>query len=146
MDVTEYFKVVSVSDHVVHLVNSGFWSDEVAEQIGNAIVSDFRKAAREAAREGPFIVLADLRRLEVLSRQARLALSRVMSCAKAYGMYRAVEVVPNAITRLSIRDAAALTGTPDFRIALTSMEEALETVETLKQELLATAPAESSTT
>jgi len=147
MDVTKYFKIVSVSDHVVHLENKGFWSDNVAEQVGNAFLAEFRKAAKEASREGPFIVLADLRQMEVLSREeGRVALSRVMSCARAYGMYRAVEVVPNTITRLSIREAAELTGKPEFRIVVDTMDDALATIETLKREMLATAAGQASTT
>lgn len=144
MNSAKYFKIVSVSDHVVHVENSGFWSDEAAEQIGNAYLIDFRRAAKGAARTGPFIVLADLRRLEVLSRKGRVALSRVMNCAKQLGMYKAVEVIPNAITRLSVQDAARLTGESDFRIVTDSFDKAMTMVETFKREMQAAPIAESS--
>jgi len=140
MYVSQYFKVVSVADHVIHLEHQGFWSDQVAERIGDAIVARFRKAAVQASREGPFIVLADLREMGVLSQKGRVALSRVMRCAKEHGMYKAVEVIPNAITRLSLREAAELTGKNDFRVLVNTLDEALAMVDSLKQEMLA-APA-----
>ncbi|MBN2218627.1 MAG: hypothetical protein JW719_14720, partial [Pirellulales bacterium] len=90
------------------------------------------------------IVLADLRQLEVLSRKGRVALSRVMNCAKQLGMYRAIEVIPNAITRLSVRDAAEMTGESDFRIVTDSFDDAMAMVETFKREMLAAPVAKSS--
>ncbi|MBN1590682.1 MAG: hypothetical protein JW888_14305 [Pirellulales bacterium] len=144
MDITEYFRIVSTSGRVLHLENKGFWSEQVARQLGGAMLAQFRKAAKEVSREGPFIVLADLRELDVLSRQGKVILSRVMQCAKDYGIYKSVEIVPNAITKLSIREAAELTGQPNFRVMTGSFDEAITLVETLKQEMLAAESVESS--
>ena len=138
MNVAEYFKVVSVNDRVIHLEHKGFWSDEVAEKIADSIMLDFRRAAIEASSEGPFIMLADLRRIGVLSRKGRIAVSRLMSCAKEYNMYKSIEIIPHAITRLSLREAAELSDVNNFRVMTESLEEALDIVETLKQEMAET--------
>jgi hypothetical protein len=63
-----------------------------------------------------------------------------MSCGKKRGLFKAVEIVPNAITRLSIREAAELSGKDDFRIMANSMDEALPIVEKLKEKMLSAAP------
>ena len=137
MNAAVYFRIVAVDDHVVHLEHKGFWSDKVVEQIEDTILAQFKQTIDKVSRKGPFIVLADLRELAVLSKKGRVVLSRFMSYGKKRGLFKAVEVVPNAITRLSIREAAELSGKDDFRVMTNSMDEALPIVEKLKEKMLA---------
>ena len=135
MDVARYFRIAAVSGHVLHLEMKGFWSDEVVEQIQSDVMLQFNEAAAEVLQEGPYIVLADLSHLEVLSQKGRAFLSNAMKHAKEHGMYKAVEVVPNAITRLSTREAAETSGKDDFRTLTKSLDEAAPIVDELARQL-----------
>jgi hypothetical protein len=135
MDTARYFEIISATENVLHFEMRDFWSDEVVGQIGDVFLSQFRKAAAKAASQRKFIVLADFSDLAVLSRNARVVLSQAMAYAKENGLIKGVEVVPSAITALSIREAAELTGRDDFRIVVETLEEAKGIVDDLKQEL-----------
>ncbi len=135
MDATKYFRIISSTKGLMHFEMMGFWSDEVVDQIGGAFLSRLKEAITEASSPGKFIVLADFTDLAVLSQKARVVLSQAMAHAKEHGLLKGVEVVPSAITALSIREAAELTGKDDFRVVVKTLEEAESVVEKLKQEL-----------
>ena len=137
MELNDFFTIVSAADHVLHFEHKGFWTPDVIEKWGEPMLSRLREAISKLSKEGPFIILADLSELDVLSKEGRKFYSRGMQSAKDYGMYKGVEVVPNAVTRLSIREAAELTGSSEFRIVTKSIDEAWDIVGRIKEEMLA---------
>jgi len=140
MDITEYFRTISLTDHVMYVEMSGFWSNEVATQVGKSFLAQFTKAVNTVSAEGRFVGLADLTHLAVLSREGRVLLSQAMRYAKDHGLHKVVEVIPGAITTLSVREAAELTGKDDFRVVVKSLGEALPIVDQLVDQIHSTHP------
>jgi hypothetical protein len=136
MEPRSQFEVVSVGDHVVHAAMRGFWSDSNIETLGREFLARFGLAVDRAASEGPFVVLADLSELEVLTPRGREYLAQAMTYAQERGLIKAVEVIPNAITALSVTEAAELSGHMGFRVIVRTLDEAWPLVESLKQEMV----------
>jgi hypothetical protein len=84
-------------------------------------------------------MLVDLTGLAVMPPRGRESTAQAMTYAKERGLFKAVEVIANAITSLSLDDAAEQAEFADYRIVVKSLEEAEKVVETLKQELAQTA-------
>ncbi len=115
MSITDYFEVVSTEDRVFHFRLKGLWSEEVAEQIETQFVALFKKAVDSMGGQG-FIALADTTMFKAPSEGAKAAMGQTMIYAREHNLIKTVEVVPNAIVRLGVRDAAMATGEDNFRI------------------------------
>ena len=58
-----------------------------------------------------------------------------MMLAKQNNMIKGVEIIPGAIAKLSVRGAARKTGKDDFRIVVSTREEAEQVITELKKSL-----------
>ena len=133
-DVSDYFRVVSVKDNVIHIELKGFWSDEVIEQFGPTIQAGFRKAVL-SLKGKKFILVADWSGSPIFGPRAEEHLAESMTIFKQHNGYKVVEVVPKALVRIGLQKAAAQTGEDDFRMVVKNFTEARKVIEELKQEL-----------
>jgi hypothetical protein len=58
-----------------------------------------------------------------------------MTIFKEHNGYKTIEIVPKALVRMGLKEAAAQTGEDDFRIVVGTEAEARELLEKLKSEL-----------
>ena len=133
-DVSDYYRIISVEDNVIHAELMGFWSDEVIEQFGSEIQTMFREAVVSLGGKR-FILLADWSGSPVFGPRAEEHLAESMRIFKQHNGYRVIEVVPRALVRIGLRKAADQTGEDDFRIEVKTLAEAHEVIRELKQEL-----------
>ena len=134
MDITKYFRVVSVTDYVLHIEMQGFWSSRVVEQIGDEVQSQFCGAV-DSMQGAKFIVLADLSEFGVLGPEVKAHLTKSMVYANEHGLYKSVEILPRVLSEMGVDQAAEKSEKGDFRIVAKSLAEAQEIVNKLKQEL-----------
>jgi hypothetical protein len=133
-DISDYFRVVSVEDNVVHIELKNFWSDQVMDQLGEEIQARVTKAMT-SLRGKRVILLADWSESPVFGPKAEEHLAQALRIFKQYNGYKVVEVVPKSLVRMGLRKVAAETGEDDLRITVSSLPEAQEVIEGLKTEL-----------
>jgi hypothetical protein len=138
MDISNYFRIVSITDNVLHVEAKGFASEAVVQEGGQTYLSLFKKAIDDVSARGPFIILADVTSMATLSEEASRLAAEMWLYAKKRGLVKAVEVVPSTLTELSLQKAQRLAGEDDFRILVRSMEEARTVVARLQREIAAT--------
>ncbi|MCP4896878.1 MAG: hypothetical protein GY906_07870 [bacterium] len=134
IDISDYYNIVSIDDHVIHDELKGFWSDQIIDEIG----PEFLKLWEDAVKSfngRPFITLTDWSDCSVMTDKAKEYLAKAMTIFKQHNGRNVVEVVPKTTTRLSIEAAARNAGAPTFRTVVTSLSEALDLVKKLKDEL-----------
>ena len=134
MNTSDYFEVVSTDNRVFHLRLKGFWTDKVVLQIGTEFLALFKEAVDSMGGE-KFLVLADTSQFKPPSLSAKEVITETMKYAKAHGIYKTVEVMPSAVTRIAIQQAAQESGKDDFRVVVSSVEEGWEKIDELKQNL-----------
>ena len=82
-----------------------------------------------------FILIADWVESPIFGTKAQGHLAQSMMLFKEYNGYKVVEIVPKALVRIGLKEAAAETGEDDFRIVVATHAEAQEVLERLKLEL-----------
>jgi hypothetical protein len=133
-DVSKYFKVVSIEDNVVNIELKGFWSDQVVEEFGPEIQRMFEEAVTSFGGKR-FIIVADWAESPVFGAKAQEHLAESMKLFKEQNGYKAIEIVPKALVRMGLKEAAAQAGEDDFRIVVGTRAEAQKVLERLKSEL-----------
>lgn len=134
MKVTDYFEVVSTKDRVFHLRLKGLWTDEVVAQITTPFLKRFKEVV-DMMQGRQFLVLADTTEFRPPSQKTKAAIGQAMKYAREHNLYKTIEVLPSAVTRLAIQQAAQETGNDDFRIVVSSVEEGWAEINRLKQHL-----------
>jgi hypothetical protein len=133
-DVSNYFRVTSVEDNVVNIELKGFWSNQVIEEFGPEIQRRFREAITSLGGKR-FVLVADWVESPVFGAKAQEHLAQSMTLFKEHNGYKAIEIVPKALVRMGLKEAAAQAGEDDFRIVVETHAEAQEVLEKLKSEL-----------
>jgi hypothetical protein len=133
-DVSDYFRVASIEDNVIRIELKGFWSDQVIERFGAGIQSAFKEAVVSLGGKR-FILVADWSESPVFGTKAQGHLAQSMTIFKEHNGYKTIEIVPKALVRMGLKEAAAQTGEDDFRIVVGTEAEARELLEKLKSEL-----------
>jgi hypothetical protein len=134
VDVSDYFRVVSIQDNVIHIELKGFWSDQVIEEYGPEIQRAFGEAIMSLGGKR-FILVADWSGSPVFGTKAQGHLAQSMTLFKEHNGYKTIEIVPKALVRIGLKQAAAQTGEDDFRVVVSTHAEAQEVLERLKSEL-----------
>ena len=134
MDISSYFNVIAIEDRVLHVELTGFWSDQVMEQLSPEIQAAFEKAVLSFGGK-KFILLADWSGCPVFGPKAEKHLTESMMIFKRHNGLKVVEVVPKTLIRIGLRRAAIQTGEDDFRIVVSTIAEAQEVIERLDQDL-----------
>jgi hypothetical protein len=133
-DISSYFRIVSIEDNVIRAEMKGFWSDQVIEEFGPEIQRTFEEALMSLGGKR-FILVADWVGSPVFGAKAQGHLAQSMTLFKEYNGYKVIEIVPKALVRIGLKEAAAQTGEDDFRIVVGTHAEAQEVLERLKLEL-----------
>ncbi|MEI7646148.1 MAG: hypothetical protein WCJ55_17910 [Chloroflexales bacterium] len=131
MKITEYFEVVSTNDRVVHVRLKGFWTDALVAQISTQFLKQFNEAV-DRMRGGRFLALADLTELKPPSEKTKESIAQAMRYAREHNLYKTVEVMPSAVTRIAVRQAAEESGTDTFRVVVSTVEDAWVEINKLK--------------
>jgi hypothetical protein len=134
MDISDYFVVVSTNDGVVHFQLKGFWSEKVAAEIGQEFVKQFKEAI-DKMRGQKYFALVDVTEFKTPSPEANELLAQSMKYANQYNLQKAVEVLPSAVLKLSLKDAERQSGESGFRIMVSSVEEGWAEIDKMKKEL-----------
>jgi hypothetical protein len=134
MESSDYFEIVSTEDRVFHFRVIGFWTDEVLAQIGAQFLDLIERGVDSMGRER-FLLLVDTTEFRPPSEKVREVMTRVMVYARERNLYKTVEIMPSAITRIAVQQAAKESGKDDFRVVVATLEEAWEQIDRLKQEL-----------
>jgi hypothetical protein len=133
-DVSDYFTVASIEDKVITVEFKGFWSDQVIEEFGPEIQRAFEETLMSLGGKR-FILVADWVESPVFGTKAQGHLAQSMMLFKQYNGYKVIEIVPRALVRIGLKEAAAQTGEDDFRVVVGTHAEAQEALERLKSEL-----------
>lgn len=134
MAIADYFFVVSTKDSVFHFQLKGLWTEDVVVQISTQMLALFKQAV-DSMGGRRFLVLADLREFLPPAQQAKEIVTQTMKYAREHNLYKTVEVMPSALSRLAIRQSAEATGQDDFRVVVATLEEAWVEINKLKQSL-----------
>jgi len=134
MGIADYFFVVSTKDSVFHFQLKGLWTEDVAVQIRTQMLALFKQAV-DRMGGSRFLVLADLSEFLPPAQQAKESITQTMKYAREHNLYKTVEVMPSALARLAIRQSAEATGQDDFRVVVSTVEEAWVVINKLKQSL-----------
>ncbi len=126
MNTRDYFRIISSIGRVLHVEIKGFISDEIIDDIKEPILNEFNHAIFAFGGK-PWIILVDMREFRPTSKKGRQLLSAMMKRSQENGLYHAVEIVPSALTRLSLHSSANSAGFESFSI-VESMDEALRVV------------------
>ena len=133
MNMSDHFEVISTADQVFHFRLKGFMSSEVTAQIETDFVALFRENVDSVGEGGrAFYLLVDMSKLKTLPPKAKAMVAECMKYLGGFNLIKAVEVMPSALTRVSLDDAAEKSGEDDFRIVVGSVQEARETINNLK--------------
>lgn len=133
-DLSDYFRIVSAEDHVVHIELKAFWSDEVIDQFGAEIQASVTRAIESLGGKRA-ILLADWSESPVFGRKAEEHLAQALTIFKQHNGYKVVEVVPKTLVKMGLTRVAAQTKEDDFRITVSTLAEAQEVIERLKKDL-----------
>ena len=134
VDISDYFELVSIEDNVINIELKGFWSDRVIEEYGSEIQEAFKEAITSLGGKR-FILVADWSGSPVFGAKAQGHLAQSMTLFKEHNGYKTIEIVPKALVRIGLKEAAAQTGEDDFRIVVGTHAEAQEALERLRAEL-----------
>ena len=134
MEISDYFEIVSAEDSVFHFRVMGFWTDEVVAQIGTQFLERIEQGV-DGMEGKKFLLFVDTTEFKPPSQKVKEVMTQVMVYAREHNLYKTVEVMPSAVTRIAVQQAAQDSGKDDFRIVVSSVEEAWEKINELKQEL-----------
>ncbi|MEI8306008.1 MAG: hypothetical protein WCF99_02970 [Chloroflexales bacterium] len=132
MKITDYFEVVSTNDRVVYVRLKGFWTDALVAQISTQFLKQFNEAV-DSMRGKRFLTLADLTELKPPSEKTKESIAQAMRYAKDHNLYKTVEVMPSAVTRIAVRQAAEETGNDDFRVVVSSVDDGWAEISKMKR-------------
>lgn len=134
MNYADYFEVVSTNDRVFHFRLKGFWSDEVMVELEKPFLTQFFQSVDSMSGQS-FVTLADTTVFKTPSHKAKEAMGKAMKYARYHSLYRTVEVMPSALMKLAVKQAAQQSGEDDFRVVVSSVEEGRAKINELKKEL-----------
>ncbi len=134
MDPSGLFRIVSDTDRVIHVEILGFWSDEMLDESSDRYFELFTKAV-DRQNGQPFLVLADLSNTPFITEHGIEFMVRAMKYAHGHGLYKSVQVLPRAMTRMGVSQAAAKVDDPGFRTVVPSLSKGFTLINELKREL-----------
>lgn len=134
MDYSNYYQFVSVNKPILHLKLSGFWTDEIINEIGDEFKRKFNSSVDSMGGK-KFVVISDSSTFKPNTNKVQDMVAECMKYAMEHGLYKAIDILPDAIQRLGIQSATNKSGKSDFRIIVASLEEGKEEFSKLQSEL-----------
>ena len=133
-DISDYFRLVSIEDNVIHIELENYWSDQVMDQFGAEIQARITRAMASLRGKRP-ILLADWSESLIFGSKAEEHLAQAVKVFKQYNGYKVIEIVPQTLVRIRLKKVAAQMEEEDFRITVKTLAEAQEVIEKLKRDL-----------
>ena len=133
-NLSDYFEIVSVRGNVLTIKLKGFWSDDVIEEYGPAIQVAYTEAVVSLG-DKRFILVADWSESPVFGDKAKEHLAESMRIFKEHNGYKVIEIVPRALVRIGLKQAAEQSGEDNFRVVVANDAEACEALEQLLPDL-----------
>lgn len=133
MQLSDFFQVKSTQNQILHFKLKGFWNDQFVNELGDQFVNEWKRTVDSMG--GKFIALADAAEFKPYTTSAKNLVSKTMEYAQSKGLYKAVEVLPDAVAQLSVKEAASSTENKDFRVIVSSLSEGQARANELKKEL-----------
>jgi hypothetical protein len=131
MNITDYFKLQTKND-ILYLKLKNHWNAKVAETIGE----DFKRLYSQAVdgfKGQPFYSLIELApEFKPVDAKVKALMSFGMQYSNTHNLVRSVQIMPDALQRLGLNDAAKNANHDDYRIVVASLEEGLKKIEQLK--------------
>ncbi|MFC1569286.1 hypothetical protein ACFL4L_03560 [bacterium] len=134
MDLSDYFKIISSDDHVLHIQIQGFWSDEFAIQYGAEFLNIF-KSAIDQFQGRQFIILTEESGFKVPTEGARQLLVVSMQYCKNRNMYLAIDLNPSSLGNLGLGRIVKEAHMQDNRVIMKSLQEAQQFIESCRNKL-----------
>lgn len=134
MQISEYFEVVSTNNRVLHFELKNFWDKKFTKELGATFFEEFKKAVDSFNNE-KFVALADLSAFGVPSSDAKEFIGKGMKYAVENNLYKSVEIIPKAIAKMGIDQAAKKNVQDNFRVVSKDKSDAMRIVEDLKKEI-----------
>ena len=112
--VEDVFQVKQASEGVFRFKLSGFLDEERIPSVAPRI-EDLYCHCVDGFRGQPFVVVADLRDLRVLTEEGEQMVRRLMRYGRTRGLYWSINISPSALTRMGLKNAAVFTDTEKLR-------------------------------
>ncbi len=134
MHISDYFQVVSTTNRILHFELKSFWDKKFTTELGDVFFEDFKRAVDSFNKE-KFVALADLSEFGAPSNEAKEYIGKGMKYALEHNLYKSVEVIPKAISKMGVDQAAKNSVKEDFRVVSKNKSEGLKMVEDLRKEI-----------
>ena len=134
MEIDDYFKIISIKDHVLHLEIKGFWSDDVIDEVGPEFLRLYREAV-DSFKNSKFVMINDSTDFKTPTEKARQYLIEAVNYGFQHGLYKAVQIIPHSVIKLAEKMAAKKREKNDLREVVSTIDEAFQKVEEIKKEL-----------
>ena len=131
MNIADFFKIQTKND-ILYLKLKNRWSDSVATAIGNDFKTIYADAV-DGFKGQPFYSLIELApEFKPVDIKVKELMSFGMQYSNTRNLKRSVQIMPDALQRLALQDAAQKAQHNNFRIIVSSLEEGLQKIEELK--------------
>ena len=131
MNTTDYFKLQTKKD-ILYLKLKNRWNNQVAEVIGDMFKNQYA-AAVDGFNGQPFYSLIEMApEFKPVDSKVKELMSFGMKYSNTHNLVRSVQIMPDALQRLGLQDAAQNANHNEYRIVVDSLEEGLKKIEELK--------------
>lgn len=131
MNTTDYFKLQTKKD-ILYLKLKNRWNNQVAEVIGDTFKRQYA-AAVDGFNGQPFYSLIEMApEFKPVDSKVKELMSFGMKYSNTHNLVRSVQIMPDALQRLGLQDAAQNANHNEYRIVVDSLEEGLKKIEELK--------------
>lgn len=122
MDASQYLKIISAENCILHFQCRGFWSANVIKEFGNAMWSQWERAVASFGGK-PHVCLIDLREFKPGPEEGKAFIAQMMKHSQTTGIRYAVDVLASATAQMSINSSSRNAGHDAFRTTVASLEE-----------------------
>ena len=131
MNTTDYFKLQTKKD-ILYLKLKNRWNNQVAEVIGDMFKNQYA-AAVDGFNGQPFYSLIEMApEFKPVDSKVKELMSFGMKYSNTHNLVRSVQIMPDALQRLGLQDAAQNANHNEYRNVVDSLEEGLKKIEELK--------------
>ncbi|WP_109829837.1 hypothetical protein [Reichenbachiella versicolor] len=132
---SDFFEVRNEDNEILHVKLKGFWSKTDAETEGERLIQKFESVV-DSFESKDFITLADLSEFGTPTIETKAVIAKCMKYALDHGMYKSIQVINRSVTKMSIDKTAQKVSSKDFRIVVTSLEEANDLIAEIRTDKL----------
>lgn len=123
MHIDNYFKIVSTDDSTLYFEVKGFWSDVAITPIAEDIFQKW-KAAVDSFSPEQFITMPNMTDFKTARDAGKRVIGRMMKYAQENNLYHSIQIMPQAMARITISKPVNEVGHGNFRTIVLTLEEA----------------------